>query len=456
LGGTVSATSGATTYNLKDTGKLTVGTTYFYVVYANNSTTVAGKPAGTSGVSNEAYVKVVSTAGSAPTASPPVLNYIHPADIDALAGMARASGWSVLYALDYQFNMAIPSRLGDEAAYAYAALGTSLQGFEIGNEPDLYHDYFAGGGQYSFQDFINQWNTFYTAINLPAATKNALLTGPASCCHWSGAGNWPALFAQQEPGKFGLLTGHYYNNNPRANTSSAATEMTSLLQTDSALANNLDVLATAAATAGAGGSAIPFRVSEANSIPQGGISGVSDAYGSALWIVDFLFANVQHGSTGINLHGGGAYYSPIMDANGNATSVRPEFYGAYLFYDAVKGKHLLQTTNSSAIPSTLSTYAAIAGSGPTSIFLNNKDATRSMVIKIVLPAKATTATRRILTDSSAAGLLDTTMANISINGQNIPANSAWTPPTDASVPVLPDGSIGITVPPASVVVVTAN
>ena len=45
-----------------------------------------------------------------------------------------------------------------------------------------------------------------------------------------------------------------------------------------------------------------YRLSECNSFYNGGASGVSDAYGTALWAIDFLFLNAQYGSAGTNFH----------------------------------------------------------------------------------------------------------------------------------------------------------
>ncbi len=85
----------------------------------------------------------------------------------------------------------------------------------------------------------------------------------------------------------------------------------------------LQALSTAASTNQIVGG---YRMSECNSYSGGGALGVSDAYGTALWVIDFLFANAQYGSTGVNLHtgGNGPGYTPIADANGTVVEARPD------------------------------------------------------------------------------------------------------------------------------------
>jgi hypothetical protein len=61
---------------------------------------------------------------------------ITPADLTALNKLAKASGWKVI--LGVNLKQYDPSRAADEAAHAVAALGSSLQAIEIGNEPDGY------------------------------------------------------------------------------------------------------------------------------------------------------------------------------------------------------------------------------------------------------------------------------------------------------------------------------
>ena len=63
---------------------------------------------------------------------------IKPEAIDALAGFLKATGWKLIYGLN--FGNSTPERAAREAAYVARAIGDRLEYFQIGNEPDFYQD----------------------------------------------------------------------------------------------------------------------------------------------------------------------------------------------------------------------------------------------------------------------------------------------------------------------------
>ena len=97
-----------------------------------------------------------------------------------------------------------------------------------------------------------------------------------------------------------------------ANGQATTSTIDLLLTPDTTLPPTLGKLA-AAATASR--IAQGYRLAEANSFYNGGAPNVSDAFGSALWAIDFLFTNAANGSSGVNFHGGGqgTGYTPIAD-----------------------------------------------------------------------------------------------------------------------------------------------
>lgn len=76
--------------------------------------------------------------------------------------------------------------------------------------------------------------------------------------------------------------------------------------------NNLSLVVQAARAAG-----IPIYLGETNSIACGGQYGLSDAFASALWIVDWMAGMALQGWNGFNLHGGsgGNAYTPVSFHN---------------------------------------------------------------------------------------------------------------------------------------------
>ena len=58
-------------------------------------------------------------------------------DVDRAFAFARAVGWRVLFSL--ALGQGDPATDADEADYVYHSASDVLSGFEIGNEPDLFH-----------------------------------------------------------------------------------------------------------------------------------------------------------------------------------------------------------------------------------------------------------------------------------------------------------------------------
>ena len=366
--------------------------------------------------------------------------YIAPADIDRVASLLSATGWKVIYGLNHVTNT--NANIASEAQYAAQKFGTALLGFEIGNEPDLYHDLNSGvyTSSYTFSSFLAQWKSYQAAIL--AVLPNAVFTGPASSYNISG---YTVPFAQQAGSQINLLTQHYY----RANGQSATSTLALLLAGDPNLPTQLQTLNNAAKAAG-----VPYRLAEANSFYNGGAPNISDAYGTALWVLDFLFINAQNGSSGVNMHGGGTGpYTPITDNGTIATGPRPEFYGLYLFSLMENGQLLNTTTNQTGSASiNFTTYAVSKTDGSTAVLLNNKDATNSAYTTINLNStKATTATLSTLT-----GIDLSSTTGFTLNGALIGNDGTWSGGTANTINVSTSGILTVVVPPMSAVLVQTN
>ena len=256
---------------------------------------------------------------------------VAPSDVAALADFVKAAGWQCIYGINLggaATGATTPAMAAAEVAYAAEQFGSSLLGIEIGNECDGYggsSSYFAGN--WSLAQFETLWEQFRTAIL--DATPGVSITGPASAGNVS---TWTVPFGQNMTSrKVSLLTQHYY----RGNGQSAGATAAKLLTPDSTLANYLGAL-----KPGAGSVGVPYRMGECNSFYEGGAPGVSNAYASSLWVLDFLFNCALGGASGVNLHGGGnsAGYTPIADSNGAVVEARPIFYGMTLFAQAGQGE----------------------------------------------------------------------------------------------------------------------
>jgi hypothetical protein len=358
------------------------------------------------------------------------------ADVDGLATFARAAGWKVLYGVNLKTSSSAVD--SEEAAYAATSLGSALYGFEIGNECDLYTTVASSPGTWNYAAFTSDWNAFESAMHTSA--PSAAFTGPASASHYA---TWTAPFGTAEASKIVLLTQHYYV----ANGQSATSTIDLLLSPDPALVTELGALSTAASDAGI---ANGYRLSECNSFYNGGASGVSDSYASALWVIDFLFTNAEHGSAGTNFHGGGnsTGYTPIADANGMVVGARPEFYGMLLFSKAGEGSVLKVT----GAPTSLNFSAyAVGGTGTTrSVVLSNKDATTTVHATVDVGSTFASAAATFL----AGPALDAT-TGVTLGGVAIGADGSFAPNAAEALSTATT-TFTVDVPPASAVVVAVR
>jgi len=372
-------------------------------------------------------------ASSTDAAAPTVITA---AEVDGLAAFAQAAGWEVLYGVNMKISS--PNIAADEAAYASTALGSSLLGFEIGNECDLYTQVVSSPGTWTYAAFTADWKSFQSAMHTAAPT--ASFTGPASAGNYA---TWTVPFANDEASSIILLTQHYYV----ANGESDASTIEFLLQPHPALAPELQALLDAAT-----GNAIPdgYRLSECNSFYNGGAPNVSDAYGTALWAIDFLFANAQYGSSGVNFHGGGNSngYTPIADQNGDVVGARPIFYGMVLFAKIGQGKML----GTSGAPTSInfSAYAVASAGSTTSVVLNNKDPLTTVHATVDVGTAVASANALLLQGPS----LNAT-TGVTLGGAAISPDGGFTPDPPTSLPTS-GSTFTVDVPPASAALVTAQ
>jgi hypothetical protein len=373
-----------------------------------------------------------------PTAPPAAMNAlsssIGTADVDGLGDFLDATGWKVIYGLNLKTSTGQLDAA--EAKYATGRLGANVMAFEIGNEPDLYGETYAV--------WSAKWASFASAIL--GAVPKAPLAGPAT----AGGGVYAAVdLAHDEASVLTLLTQHYYRGSGKT-TSPADVVMAGLVSPDPGLISVLKQLSPAVTS---NHTPDGFRLAEANSFFAHGAPGVSDAFGSALWAIDFLFDNAQNGSSGVNFHGGGAgqdgsgpfIYTPINEANGVVTDAQPIFYGMLLVTSAGTGPVLATTVDVTNVNFT--GYAVSQTDGSTNVVLVNKDTTHGVDATVNVGKAAEEALAVFLQGPSLLATSDVTFAGAGISpaGEWHPS-PAWTVPVSGHV-------VSLTVPPASAVLV---
>ena len=353
---------------------------------------------------------------------------ILPANIDALAAFAQATGWSVIYGINMAKNTIANSV--DEATCAASRLGPLLLGFEIGNEPDLYSRNGDRPPTYTFADFNTEWQSIATAIR--RALPGAILTGPATGYKVS---DYTVPFARANAATTSLLTQHYY----RADGQAATSSLDLLLKPDPALLQNLQLLSSAAIT-----NALPlgFRIGECNSFYNGGAPNVSDGYGTALWSLDFMFSCALAQCRGVNFHGGGygPGYTPIADKNGTVVEARPVFYGMTMFAQLAQG-HAVPTIVTLGQSVNFTAYGVARTDGGVNVLLINKDPSVSVIANIDAGSSVNAMVPLALTGPELSSTTGFLLGNAAIG-----SNGAWSPQKANALPAA-KGLLTVTVAP---------
>jgi len=304
----------------------------------------------------------------------------------------------------------------ESQAYLRGISRAHIEGFELGNEPELYNVfgwYRRNGRQvlgrprsYRFNSYLRDY-----AIVSSALPRSVWLVGP----HFHG-GWFPNL-------------DRYLSAFPRVRV--ATLHRYALLRcatrSGSPIYPTIPNLLAARSTIGLAASVAPlaavahahralFRLDEFNSVACHGQRGVSDTFASALWVLDALFALAHVGVDGINIHTSeNAAYDPFTfsrSADRWLAQVKPIYYGLLMFARAAPpGSRLLATTHP-AQP-TLRTWATLAPGRTVRVVLINDSPERSITVAIRAPFGATATAR--LTRLIAPGL--TAKTNVTLAGQ---------------------------------------
>lgn len=305
-----------------------------------------------------------SFAPNAQAISTPKRSVVNLANIRELASMLQATGWKLIWCLN--LGTGDPEQAASEAEAVAGEVEGNLLAFEIGNEPDLFNRGSSSHrpATYNYGDYLREYRKYKAVIR--AKIPNAAFAGPDAATEI----DWVSRFAVDEGSDLQLLTHHYYRE-----CANASSSQDKLLHTDPKLAPLLAQLNAATAA-----SKVPYRLCETNSFCGGGKPGVSDTFGSALWVVDFLWKLAYAGSAGVNMETGVnqlgfvSSYSPIAD-----NSAKPEYYGLLAFAHAGSGRRVVLDTEATDV--NLTAYGAIQGRR-IAVTIVNKDALQAAEVNI--------------------------------------------------------------------------
>lgn len=307
-----------------------------------------------------------------PAVSAPKGTVVNEAALQQLGSFLEATNWQLIWGLN--LGSGDERQAAAEAEAVAAAAKNHLLAFEIGNEPDLF-----GRGtahrpkNYNYEDFLKEFRRYKAAVR--ARIPQAPFAGPDA----ASATAWVARFAKDEGKDLKLLTHHYYRE-----CASPASTLDKLLQTDPKLAPELATLRLASST-----SNVPYRICEANSFCGGGKPGISDSFGAALWVLDFMFQLASAGCAGVNIETGMnqlgfvSSYSPVRRNEDGAWIATPEYYGMLAFARASQGG--LVAVDCDSAGANISAYAIASVDRSLSVTIINKESLLDVNATLSIP-----------------------------------------------------------------------
>ena len=369
-----------------------------------------------------------------PASSATPSSVIASSDVDRILALARAVNWKILYSVG--LGAADAAGDADQAQYVAVNGADVLYGFEIGNEPDLFHGNGLRPSTYTVNDYLAEWRTYSAALQ--AKVPNAVLTASAAA---GSISTWTQTVAAAIGTRIALLTQHLYPLAPTSVAAPTASNVasiphllgTSARSTEDSAGNQLNLIARAAG--------IPWRMSETNSCYNGGEMGVSNVYASALWGVDYMFTLAGRSAAGINFHGGGTgNYTPIA-VSGSQVTARPLYYALLLFHAAGRGRLVPLEVSASSV--NLTAYAALDPDNSLHLVVINKDLTQDVALTITPGAGYQSALAMRLAGTALDAVTGTTLggAGVQSDGSWLPATLEWARLSGANfITALPAGS----------------
>ncbi len=101
--------------------------------------------------------------------------------VQSLFAFARRIHWNVIWGLNFLIDN--PQMIASEAAYVAAVGGSTLLGFSIGNEPELFVNRGERPAGWGYSNFLTQWEAYRNAVL--AQVPTAKFFGPEACCKTS-------------------------------------------------------------------------------------------------------------------------------------------------------------------------------------------------------------------------------------------------------------------------------
>jgi hypothetical protein len=376
------------------------------------------------------------------------------ADFRLYSEAAKASGWRLIVGLNLKQNSSHWALGEVTQGIAKEIKPEQVLGLEIGNEPDLFGEP-SRPQTYSPAGLVKDFDAYAAAFRQNPLARQYPLIGPATCCRWRNARDLDIFMDGVASPRLKLVTVHEY---PRTTCNGSKVTVEQLLSPELMSRFN-DAARTWVAAARQ--RKLPIALAETNSASCGGMPGVSNAFASALWGLDWLFSSAEDGFTSVNFHisyrPGGSSYNPVDSYAAPAGSTkyenvpRPLYYAMYLFAHSASGQYLLpaktQTTaNIRAYATTACSICAV------NVVVMNKDVSAPGRVRVHLDRRAGAGTLLFLR----APNLNSPSPEVAYGGMQFDPNGHIAAPHITQVRPDPNGDYEFDLPLAAAALLTIS
>ena len=368
------------------------------------------------------------------------------ADIDSLFAFARAAGVKVIYTLRLTGNK--PADAAKTAKYIVDNYRPELTCFALGNECDKLFK--------TSQAYDQAISDYVTVISAATNAPEAVFCGPSTMhknVQW--ANDFAKEFAHNK--HVILVTQHEYPGGSGRVATNAEAACEKLLSRD--LLNvyqklHDDFVPTVLS------SGLHYRLEEVNSYSNGGAAGVSDAYASALWGLDYMYWWADHGAGGINFHTGGYVgdlrppgmkYVVFWNSPGGF-AVRPLGYAIKAFDLGSHGQLVPVDFKSNTDQINLTAHGVLSKGGNVYITLINKETARTRDARVtVTPGNSYTRGQVMFLAAPQSDI--TATAGVTLGGAPITDDGSWSGTWTSLAGTFTNGHFSVNVSASSAAIV---
>jgi hypothetical protein len=343
-------------------------------------------------------------------------------------------------------------RAADEVGYAKRILGDSLLCIEVGNEPNYYPDYSPAAYYADFESL---------RATVARTAPGVRLLGPSGGSATSAVPYLTefARLEQANPDRnLESLSAHFYPACARNTPTPTMADLLSPAYRDK-IRTRVQMLVDSAKPLG-----VKTRLTEANSLTCGGVDGVSDRFGAALWAVDQALLLASLGVTAENFHsniavcGGpkppGSAYTPFCAADATdqlagKLIAQPEYYALLLLREVGTGTF---APVESSDPATLRAHALWSGSTLRVVLDNLQDPATARERPVTLKLGAAFARGEFIRLTGPA--LDA-KTGITLGGNTVNSDGTFPPLSPTPVKVSGD-TLNLTLPAGSATLLTLH